>query len=130
MPNFAQIVSGVVVNVVVADTAATAISTLPGSSVVLADGLFVSPGDTYNGVSFTAHALTPVKFIDESLFDVFGSKVTGAELTVLGNLVSTDPQHRIMWDMFAGLRISTETYLNYLMLKGTISAARRDQFKS
>jgi hypothetical protein len=129
MSKFALIISGVVINVVVADTAITAGAALPGASAVLVDGLLVSPGDTYNGVSFTAHALTPVKFMDEGLFDVFGSKVTGAELTALGTLVNTDPQHRIMWDMFAGLRISTETYLSYLVLKGTISAARRDQFK-
>lgn len=130
MPTYALVVSTVVQNVVVASSPAAAQSVLPGSTAVDIGSQRVSVGDTYNGTVFSPGPARVPLFLPEALQDVFGGRVTPAELTALGNLINTDSAHRVMWDMFAGgSRITTEVYLNYLVSRGTISASRRDQFK-
>lgn len=129
MPTYALITAGVVRNVVVASTAIIAQSMLSGSVAVDVTALRVSPGDTYNGTVFTAGPASSPFFPAETLQDLFGGKVTPAELTALGNAIQSDQQLRVIWDLFAGQRLSTAAFLDALVTKGLITAARRDQFR-
>lgn len=130
MPTYALVVTTLVRNVVIAASILDAQSVLPGSTVVDIGTQRVSPGDTYNGSVFSpGPSPAPTFPTSETFQNLFGGKVTPAELTALGVAIQTDQQLRVIWDLFAGWRMSTAEFLDALVLKGLMTSTRRDQFK-
>lgn len=129
MPSYALITGGIVRNVIVAASVIDAQSFIPGSTAVDVTSLRVSLGDTYNGSVFSPGPPPTPAFPTEAVQDLFGGKVTPAELTSLGVAIQTDQQLRVIWDLFAGQRLSSSAFLDALVSKGLITSLRREQFK-
>lgn len=129
MPTYALVLAGVVRNLVDHSTSATAQATLAGSVAVDVGVQRITIGDLYDGTNFTAGPPPTPRFPVESLNNLFGGKVTNAELTSLGIAIQTDQQLRVIWDLFAGHRITTAEFLDALVLKSLMTSVRRDQFR-
>lgn len=129
MPTYALIINTTVQNIIIASSVVTAESMLTGCTAIDIGTQRVSPGDTYNGSVFSPGPGTSPSFPIEIFQNLFGGKVTPAELTTLGLTIQTDQQLRVIWDLFAGWRMNTSDFLDVLVLKGIMTPARRDQFK-